>query len=159
MSTLTLDICESILMIYRTLINKWISPTRLRILLLKSSETVKQQYANHTQNMHVPISSLLSFLPSLSLNKTYAYTNTLGLAKKNNAEETVTDKTVLVSKENKNSAAEGAETEATDTSACAVCNDNCDDSNHPYAFHVSGPRKVSSLNWRDLIYSSWYGLL
>ncbi|XP_062105734.1 GDSL esterase/lipase At4g10955 [Humulus lupulus] len=26
---------------------------------------------------------------------------------------------------------------------------------HPYAFHVSGPRNVSSLNWRELINSSW----
>ncbi|XP_024989454.1 GDSL esterase/lipase At4g10955 [Cynara cardunculus var. scolymus] len=26
---------------------------------------------------------------------------------------------------------------------------------HPYAFHVSGPRKVSVPNWRDLINSSW----
>ncbi|KAK9085807.1 hypothetical protein Sjap_026218 [Stephania japonica] len=26
---------------------------------------------------------------------------------------------------------------------------------HPYAFHVSGPRKISSPNWRDLINSSW----
>jgi hypothetical protein len=26
---------------------------------------------------------------------------------------------------------------------------------HPYAFHVSGPRSVSSPNWRDLISSSW----
>lgn len=26
---------------------------------------------------------------------------------------------------------------------------------HPYAFHVSGPRNVSSPNWRDLINSSW----
>ncbi|TKY57208.1 GDSL esterase/lipase [Spatholobus suberectus] len=26
---------------------------------------------------------------------------------------------------------------------------------HPYAFHVSGPRKFTSLNWRDLIISSW----
>ncbi|XP_071700934.1 GDSL esterase/lipase At4g10955-like [Rutidosis leptorrhynchoides] len=26
---------------------------------------------------------------------------------------------------------------------------------HPYAFHVSGPRKVSAPNWRDLINSSW----
>lgn len=26
---------------------------------------------------------------------------------------------------------------------------------HPYAFHVSGPRNVSSPNWRDLISSSW----
>lgn len=27
---------------------------------------------------------------------------------------------------------------------------------HPYAFHVSGPRNVSSPNWRDLINSSWF---
>lgn len=27
---------------------------------------------------------------------------------------------------------------------------------HPYSFHVSGPRNVSSPNWRDLINSSWY---
>ncbi|KAJ4980654.1 hypothetical protein NE237_031491 [Protea cynaroides] len=26
---------------------------------------------------------------------------------------------------------------------------------HPYAFHVSGPRNVSSPNWRELINSSW----
>ncbi|WVY91678.1 hypothetical protein V8G54_037192 [Vigna mungo] len=26
---------------------------------------------------------------------------------------------------------------------------------HPYAFHVSGPRNFTSLNWRDLIVSSW----
>ncbi|CAN6453028.1 unnamed protein product [Victoria cruziana] len=26
---------------------------------------------------------------------------------------------------------------------------------HPYAFHVSGPRNLSSPNWKDLIYSSW----
>ncbi|KGN54931.1 GDSL esterase/lipase At4g10955 isoform X1 [Cucumis sativus] len=26
---------------------------------------------------------------------------------------------------------------------------------HPYAFHVSGPRNVTSPNWRDLINSSW----
>ncbi|KAK1388745.1 Golgi transport complex family protein [Heracleum sosnowskyi] len=26
---------------------------------------------------------------------------------------------------------------------------------HPFAFHVSGPRKVSSPNWRDLLNSSW----
>ncbi|XP_020207777.1 GDSL esterase/lipase At4g10955 [Cajanus cajan] len=26
---------------------------------------------------------------------------------------------------------------------------------HPYAFHVSGPRNFTSLNWRDLIISSW----
>ncbi|XP_048138298.1 GDSL esterase/lipase At4g10955 [Rhodamnia argentea] len=26
---------------------------------------------------------------------------------------------------------------------------------HPYAFHVSGPRNVSSPNWRDLLSSSW----
>ncbi|KAL6983256.1 hypothetical protein U1Q18_016645 [Sarracenia purpurea var. burkii] len=26
---------------------------------------------------------------------------------------------------------------------------------HPYSFHVSGPRNVSSPNWRDLISSSW----
>lgn len=26
---------------------------------------------------------------------------------------------------------------------------------HPYAFHVSGPRNVAPLNWRDLINSSW----
>ncbi|XP_043701984.1 GDSL esterase/lipase At4g10955 [Telopea speciosissima] len=29
------------------------------------------------------------------------------------------------------------------------------DEAHPYAFHVSGPRNVSSPNWRDLINSSW----
>ncbi|XP_027340886.1 GDSL esterase/lipase At4g10955 [Abrus precatorius] len=26
---------------------------------------------------------------------------------------------------------------------------------HPYAFHVSGPRNLTNLNWRDLISSSW----
>lgn len=26
---------------------------------------------------------------------------------------------------------------------------------HPYAFHVSGPRNVPSINWRDLINSTW----
>ncbi|KAL7129214.1 hypothetical protein ABFS83_13G049800 [Erythranthe nasuta] len=26
---------------------------------------------------------------------------------------------------------------------------------HPYAFHVSGPRNVPSINWRDLICSTW----
>ncbi|KAK4434805.1 hypothetical protein Salat_0643400, partial [Sesamum alatum] len=26
---------------------------------------------------------------------------------------------------------------------------------HPYAFHVSGPRNVPSINWRDLINSNW----
>ncbi|XP_073298291.1 GDSL esterase/lipase At4g10955-like [Primulina huaijiensis] len=26
---------------------------------------------------------------------------------------------------------------------------------HPYAFHVSGPRNVPSINWRDLISSNW----
>ncbi|CAA0808663.1 alpha/beta-Hydrolases superfamily protein [Striga hermonthica] len=26
---------------------------------------------------------------------------------------------------------------------------------HPYAFHVSGPRNVPSINWRDLISSTW----
>ncbi|GAB2228735.1 hypothetical protein Drorol1_Dr00022860 [Drosera rotundifolia] len=26
---------------------------------------------------------------------------------------------------------------------------------HPYAFSVSGPRNVSSPNWRDIINSSW----
>ncbi|KAL1192790.1 GDSL esterase/lipase [Cardamine amara subsp. amara] len=30
-----------------------------------------------------------------------------------------------------------------------------DESHHPYAFHVSGPRNVASPNWRDLINSSW----
>ncbi|PWA72852.1 alpha/Beta hydrolase fold protein [Artemisia annua] len=29
------------------------------------------------------------------------------------------------------------------------------DDHHPYAFHVSGPRKVNAPNWRDLINSSW----
>ena len=27
---------------------------------------------------------------------------------------------------------------------------------HPYAFHVSGPRNVPTINWRDLINSTWY---
>lgn len=26
---------------------------------------------------------------------------------------------------------------------------------HPYAFHVSGPRNLVNLNWRDVISSSW----
>ncbi|AED96006.1 alpha/beta-Hydrolases superfamily protein [Arabidopsis thaliana] len=30
-----------------------------------------------------------------------------------------------------------------------------DETHHPYAFHVSGPRNVASPNWRDLINSSW----
>ncbi|EYU21088.1 hypothetical protein ABFS82_08G201900 [Erythranthe guttata] len=30
-----------------------------------------------------------------------------------------------------------------------------DDDEHPYAFHVSGPRNVSPLNWRDLLFSTW----
>ncbi|OUZ99402.1 hypothetical protein BVC80_8057g6 [Macleaya cordata] len=29
------------------------------------------------------------------------------------------------------------------------------ENHHPYAFHVSGPRNLSSPNWRDLISSSW----
>lgn len=31
-----------------------------------------------------------------------------------------------------------------------------EETHHPYAFHVSGPRNVASPNWRDLISSSWY---
>lgn len=27
---------------------------------------------------------------------------------------------------------------------------------HPYAFHVSGPRNLSSPTWRDIISSSWF---
>lgn len=27
---------------------------------------------------------------------------------------------------------------------------------HPYDFHVSGPRNLSSPNWKDLIRSSWF---
>lgn len=30
-----------------------------------------------------------------------------------------------------------------------------EDHHHPYAFHVSGPRNVSSPSWKDLINSSW----
>lgn len=30
---------------------------------------------------------------------------------------------------------------------------------HPYAFHVSGPRNVPSINWRDLINSTWSVLI
>ena len=30
---------------------------------------------------------------------------------------------------------------------------------HPYDFHVSGPRNLSSPNWRDLIRSSWFVFL
>ncbi|KAF7815711.1 GDSL esterase/lipase [Senna tora] len=30
-----------------------------------------------------------------------------------------------------------------------------EDEAHPYAFHVSGPRNLTTLNWRDLINSSW----
>nr|GLL47237.1 GDSL esterase/lipase At4g10955-like [Ipomoea trifida] len=33
--------------------------------------------------------------------------------------------------------------------------DESESESHPYAFHVSGPRNVSSPNWRDLINSSW----
>jgi len=29
------------------------------------------------------------------------------------------------------------------------------EAHHPYAFHVSGPRNLVNLNWRDLINSSW----
>ncbi|KAL8512441.1 hypothetical protein ACS0TY_018786 [Phlomoides rotata] len=29
------------------------------------------------------------------------------------------------------------------------------DVQHPYAFHVSGPRNVPSINWRDIINSTW----
>ncbi|QCD79507.1 hypothetical protein DEO72_LG1g3149 [Vigna unguiculata] len=31
-----------------------------------------------------------------------------------------------------------------------------EDASHPYAFHVSGPRNLTNLNWRDLISSSWW---
>ncbi|XP_014522903.1 uncharacterized protein LOC106779326 [Vigna radiata var. radiata] len=30
-----------------------------------------------------------------------------------------------------------------------------EEASHPYAFHVSGPRNLTNLNWRDLISSSW----
>ncbi|TKY46781.1 GDSL esterase/lipase [Spatholobus suberectus] len=30
-----------------------------------------------------------------------------------------------------------------------------EEASHPYAFHVSGPRNLTTLNWRDLISSSW----
>ncbi|KAG5001904.1 hypothetical protein JHK87_022976 [Glycine soja] len=30
-----------------------------------------------------------------------------------------------------------------------------EEASHPYAFHVSGPRNLANLNWRDLISSSW----
>ncbi|KAL7087133.1 hypothetical protein ACP275_13G047400 [Erythranthe tilingii] len=33
-------------------------------------------------------------------------------------------------------------------------NQDCENQ-HPYAFHVSGPRNVPSINWRDLINSTW----
>lgn len=36
-----------------------------------------------------------------------------------------------------------------------VLMENKEEGHHPYAFHVSGPRNVSSPNWRDLINSSW----
>ena len=36
-----------------------------------------------------------------------------------------------------------------------VLMENKEEGHHPYAFHVSGPRNVSSPNWRDLISSSW----
>ncbi|KAI3836202.1 hypothetical protein MKX03_028181, partial [Papaver bracteatum] len=29
------------------------------------------------------------------------------------------------------------------------------ENHHPYAYHVSGPRNISSPNWRDIISSSW----
>lgn len=31
-----------------------------------------------------------------------------------------------------------------------------EEASHPYAFHVSGPRNLANLNWRDLISSSWW---
>lgn len=31
-----------------------------------------------------------------------------------------------------------------------------EEASHPYAFHVSGPRNLTNLNWRDLISSSWW---
>ena len=43
---------------------------------------------------------------------------------------------------------------ATPPKTVVVKEDDAD--HHPYAFHVSGPRNVSSPNWRDLINSSWY---
>lgn len=33
------------------------------------------------------------------------------------------------------------------------------DVQHPYAFHVSGPRNVPSINWRDIISSTWSALI
>ncbi|KAL7103920.1 hypothetical protein ACP275_08G211000 [Erythranthe tilingii] len=36
-----------------------------------------------------------------------------------------------------------------------ICRNKSDDDEHPYAFHVSGPRNVSPLNWRDLLFSTW----
>lgn len=59
---------------------------------------------------------------------------------------------------NSNSPAAVAAATATDSSSssssCGVLNDN--ENHHPYAFHVSGPRNVSSPNWREIIKSSWY---
>ncbi|KAG4924066.1 hypothetical protein AAZX31_18G103500 [Glycine max] len=33
--------------------------------------------------------------------------------------------------------------------------EEAEEASHPYAFHVSGPRNLANLNWRDLISSSW----
>lgn len=92
---------------------------------------------------------------------------------KKNAEEMVKEK-IMVLKENNsiidsncnninnkefvNSAAEAAvvaaaATDSSSSSTCVVSNDN--ENHHPYAFHVSGPRNVSSPNWREIIKSSW----
>lgn len=46
------------------------------------------------------------------------------------------------------------EEETKESESVAAKEDDAD--HHPYAFHVSGPRNVSSPNWRDLINSSWY---
>lgn len=91
---------------------------------------------------------------------------------KKNAEEIVKE-TMVVLKENNsiinnnnnnnkefvNSAAEAAvvaaaAADSSSSTTCGVLNDN--DNHHPYAFHVSGPRNVSSPNWREIIKSSWY---
>ena len=87
------------------------------------------------------------------------------MAKKN--QEEIAKETALVLKEinndnkqNQDSTAD-ADANAADpssqSSTCAVSNNNEDENDHhPYAFHVSGPRNVSSPSWREIIKSSWY---
>ncbi|WOG98380.1 hypothetical protein DCAR_0417721 [Daucus carota subsp. sativus] len=86
------------------------------------------------------------------------------MAKKN--QEEIAKETALVLKEinndnkqNQDSTAD-ADANAADpssqSSTCAVSNNNEDENDHhPYAFHVSGPRNVSSPSWREIIKSSW----